>query len=107
MNDGAFGEQAVHCPFLNIGDQRCAEHCKMDHLQYAFNYCFGDYKDCSSYTALLAERQMRRLGAVGAVASNHGYNEKIVQVRISPSIAGGSIASGGGARTDRNHHRAA
>ena len=50
-----------HCPFLNRSDHRCSDKLRLDHIDHAFDYCFGDYKACPVYLEQLAERRVRRL----------------------------------------------
>jgi hypothetical protein len=53
-------ERVVHCPFLNRADARCANHFSVDRLGYAFDYCFGQYKNCPTYLEILVERRVRQ-----------------------------------------------
>jgi hypothetical protein len=53
-------ERADHCPFLNRADSRCAEHFNLDHLGYAFRFCFDRYKACPVYAELLSERRVKQ-----------------------------------------------
>lgn len=53
-----------HCPFLNRSDGRCAECLSLDHIDHAFDYCFGTYGACVVYKELLAERRVRRLSGL-------------------------------------------
>ena len=50
-----------HCPFLNRSDHRCSDKLRLDHIDHAFDYCFGEYKACPVYLEQLAERRVRRL----------------------------------------------
>jgi len=50
-----------HCPFLNRSDYRCSDKLRLDHIDHAFDYCFGDYKACPVYLEQLAERRVRRV----------------------------------------------
>jgi hypothetical protein len=87
----------VHCPFVNQNCASCSEHFKLDQLQYAFNYCFDDYKACPTYARLLTERRVQRANAsaaacaVKAIASSadvelgHGNNDQTVQIRFRPA----------------------
>jgi hypothetical protein len=53
-------ERVVHCPFLNRADARCANHFSVDRLGYAFDFCFGSYKNCPTYLEMLVERRVRQ-----------------------------------------------
>ncbi|HEX4795030.1 MAG TPA: hypothetical protein VH370_14645 [Humisphaera sp.] len=63
-------DRAQHCPFLNRADDRCSASFSLDHLDRAFDYCFGSYSVCPVYAELLAERQSRRESA----AVNPGWS---------------------------------
>jgi hypothetical protein len=63
-------DRAHHCPFLNRADDRCSSSFSLDHLDRAFDYCFGSYSVCPVYAELLAERQSRRENA----AVNPGWS---------------------------------
>ena len=53
-------DRVVHCPFLNRADARCANHFSVDRLEYAFDYCFGKYKNCETYLEMMVERRIRQ-----------------------------------------------
>ena len=59
-----------HCPFLNRADKRCSEHFNLDRLGYAFKYCCDRYHKCSTYSVLLSERQVRRVGQMELTVSS-------------------------------------
>jgi hypothetical protein len=69
----AVDENDQHCPFLNRVDERCSPHFHVDHLEHAFEHCFGRYKMCRHYLELLVERRVRRLvaSAAAAAAASH------------------------------------
>ena len=98
-----------HCPFLNRSDSRCSDKFCLDHLQHAFEHCFGEYKACSVYRELLDERQERRsaaafahAGRLGEWLAEHAAEHdrglhpttttthaptRLVQVTVSPQLA--------------------
>ena len=109
-----------HCPFLNRSDTRCSEYFSLDHLQHAFEVCFGDYKSCPVYGELLGERQARRSAAAAAGHANRfaGWNlppdhttattvtpphatPRLVQVSVSPRLA--QLARGVAGRLAHHH----
>lgn len=59
-----------HCPFLNRSDVRCSSHFSLDHLEDAFEDCFGDYRACPTYAEMLRERTDRRRAT--ALLTFHG-----------------------------------
>jgi hypothetical protein len=65
-------DSVEHCPFLNRSDERCSENFNIDHLQYAFRFCFGRYKACPAYTqaARRADGSPRGDGRAAAVAGD-------------------------------------
>jgi len=69
-------EQGHHCPFLNRADGRCGQKHSLDHLDYAYRFCFGRYDACSVYAQLLNERRGRR-----SAAQAHG--NRLVQLTLS------------------------
>ena len=69
-----------HCPFLNRNDDRCANHFQVTDLQYAFRFCFNNYKACPSYLEQLVERRVRR------ITSN-----AVAQSQVSLTIAGRTL----------------
>ena len=82
-------DSVEHCPFLNRSDERCSENFNIDHLQYAFRFCFGRYKACPAYTQLLVERMARRGETAERLRSlvtdvNHGNDaaDRLVQVTV-------------------------
>src|SRR5687768_10083011 len=86
-----------HCPFLNRSDRRCSDCLSLDHIDHAFDYCFGEYKACAVYLELLAERRVRRLcglltppatPALDTDATRTPTRRPLVQVTVSgPRIA--------------------
>ncbi len=48
-----------HCPFLNRGDPRCAQHLSMRNLDHAYRYCFAHYTLCGLYLDRLLERRAK------------------------------------------------
>jgi hypothetical protein len=49
------------CPYIDMGDERCAEKLTLARIQEALEQCGGDYGRCPIYEAILAERyEVRR-----------------------------------------------
>ena len=69
------GHCGEHCPFLNRSDHRCGDKLRLDHIDHAFDYCFGDYKACSVYLEQLAERRVRRLCGLLTPPGSAGSSE--------------------------------
>ena len=44
------------CPFLERGDDRCAERINLECLIEAFRFCAGDYERCATYHEIRLER---------------------------------------------------
>ena len=59
-----------HCPFLNRSDARCSTNFSLEQLDNAYDYCFGEYADCSVYLELLVERRLRRVREAAGALSN-------------------------------------
>lgn len=85
---------ADHCPFLNRRDARCGEHMSLDGLHHAFDYCFGAYRECPAYLALLSERLARR----GQAANAHARMNRMSQLDAPAAV---SITIGRRAYTGR------
>jgi len=64
-----------HCPFLNRSDHRCADKLRLDHIDHAFDYCFGEYKACPVYLEQLTERRVRRLCGLLTPPDSTGSSE--------------------------------
>ena len=106
------------CPFADRADRRCASVFSLDKLDYAFNHCFGEYKACSVYQELLAERTTRR-SLAGRVAGWLGAKEEgVVRLRnhaagstnsvpVSLTISAGHVLHPAGTGSDRHQQPAA
>ncbi len=107
------------CPFADREDRRCASVFSLEKLDFAFNHCFGDYKACSVYQELLAERTTRR-SLAGRVAGWIGSKEEAVlrlrnnaassasnPVPVSLTISASSSLRPAGAGADRHAQSAA
>ena len=47
-------EEPSCCPLLNDSDLRCSANLRLDRMDMAFKYCFGDYHSCPVAAELLA-----------------------------------------------------
>ncbi len=65
-------ERESHCPFLNRADYRCSNHFSLDHLDRAFDHCFGAYQACPTYQEMLSERRANHASMELAGAAVHG-----------------------------------
>jgi hypothetical protein len=70
--------QEHHCPFLNRADSRCGNKHSLEHLDYAYRYCFDRYQACPVYVELLVERRGRRRSARAGANAN-----RFVQVTLT------------------------
>ena len=70
-----------HCPFLNRADARCAEKFSIEHLDYAYRFCFDKYQTCPVYLELLVERKVKRVN--GSVVRNADSRGPLVQVKVA------------------------
>jgi len=44
------------CPFIDLGDERCAEKLTLARIEEALEDCGGNYDHCPIYRQILAER---------------------------------------------------
>ena len=44
------------CPYIDLGDQRCAEKLTLARIREALEDCGGDYGQCPIYQQITAER---------------------------------------------------
>ena len=79
-----------HCPFLNRSDYRCSDKLRLDHIDHAFDYCFGDYRACPVYLEQLAERRVRRLCGLLLPPESHpstpGADTDVTRTRRRPLV---------------------
>jgi hypothetical protein len=69
-----------HCPYLNDRDPRCGENFSLQHMELAFDHCFGRPSRCPVYRALRAERH----GADGSEEPHHGEaSRRYVQLTVA------------------------
>ncbi|MGA2500805.1 MAG: hypothetical protein ABSH20_23965 [Tepidisphaeraceae bacterium] len=50
------------CPLLNDSDLRCSANLRLDRMDMAFKYCFGDYHACPLAVELLADHALVGVG---------------------------------------------
>lgn len=53
------------CPLLNDSDLRCSANLRLDRMDMAFKYCFGDYHSCPVAAELLAGESMAGVAVGG------------------------------------------
>ncbi len=46
-------QEETCCPLLNDSDLRCSANLRLDRMEMAFKYCFGDYHSCPVAAELL------------------------------------------------------
>lgn len=74
-------DQEHHCPFLNRADDRCAEKMNLSALDYAYKFCFDNYKKCPVYMELLVDRRIKRLAA--ATVKPRYEDQQFIQLSIA------------------------
>ncbi len=79
-------DRADHCPFLNRADFRCSQHFSLDHLGYAYRFCFDRYKNCPVYAELLAERRVKQIADGNLLEVGGRFSQQanpVVQVSVT------------------------
>ncbi len=76
-------DRETHCPFLNRADYRCSNHFSLDHLDRAFDHCFGAYQSCPTYQEMLNERRGGQPSQGDLVASRAGLTGTVVYANLT------------------------